>query len=101
MPKNELLDALFECFRTYEFWSMKGLREALNQPEAYLKETLEQIATLLKNGPFALKWTLKDEYKTKDIDTVKREVKAEVGTDNDIGDEEDEEDDEEMEDVKI
>src|SRR5436190_24181551 len=99
MPRNELLDALFECFKSYEFWTLKGLREHLNQPEAYLKETLENIAVLLKAGPFALKWTLKPEYKSRDIDAVKKEVKAEVGTDNDAaGEEYDEEDYEEMED---
>ncbi|KAF3089776.1 hypothetical protein TWF569_011917 [Orbilia oligospora] len=99
MPRNELLDALFTCFSEYEFWTLKGLRERLNQPEAYLKETLESIATLLKTGPFALKWQLKPEYKTRDIEAIKKEVREDLGTD--AGEEFDDDEEEEMEDVKI
>ncbi|KAK6540936.1 hypothetical protein TWF694_008319 [Orbilia ellipsospora] len=99
MPRNELLDALFTCFSEYEFWALKGLRERLNQPEAYLKETLESIATLLKTGPFALKWQLKPEYKSKDIEVIKKEVREDLGTD--AGEEFDDDEEEEMEDVKI
>ncbi|KAK6336317.1 hypothetical protein TWF696_001879 [Orbilia brochopaga] len=99
MPRNELLDALFTCFSEYEFWTLKGLRERLNQPEAYLKETLESIATLLKTGPFALKWQLKPEYKSRDIEAIKKEVREDLGTD--AGEEFDDDDEEEMEDVKI
>ncbi|KAF3940889.1 hypothetical protein ABW19_dt0200318 [Dactylella cylindrospora] len=100
MPRNELLDALFVCFSEFEFWTLKGLREKLNQPEAYLKETLESIAVLLKTGPFALKWQLKPEYKSRDIEAVKKEVREDLGTD--AGEDFDDDDDEvEMEDVKI
>ncbi|EWC46006.1 hypothetical protein DRE_04799 [Drechslerella stenobrocha 248] len=99
MPRNELLDALFVCFSEYEFWTLKGLRERLNQPEAYLKETLESIATLLKTGPFALKWQLKPEYKSRDIEAIKKEVREDLGTD--AGEEFDDDDEEEMEDVRI
>ncbi|EPS38587.1 hypothetical protein H072_7687 [Dactylellina haptotyla CBS 200.50] len=99
MPRNELLDALFICFSEYEFWTLKGLRERLNQPEAYLKETLESIATLLKTGPFALKWQLKPEYKSRDIESIKKEVREDLGTDAEGEFDDDEE--EEMEDVKI
>ncbi|KAF3919525.1 hypothetical protein ABW20_dc0101355 [Dactylellina cionopaga] len=99
MPRNELLDALFTCFSEYEFWTLKGLRERLNQPEAYLKETLESIATLLKTGPFALKWQLKPEYKSRDIEAIKKEVREDLGTDH--GEDFDDDDEEEMEDVKI
>ncbi|KAJ6257666.1 Transcription initiation factor [Drechslerella dactyloides] len=99
MPRNELLDALFVCFSEYEFWTLKGLRERLNQPEAYLKETLESIASLLKTGPFALKWQLKPEYKSRDIEAIKKEVREDLGTD--AGEDFDEDDDEELEDMKI
>ena len=56
MPQNQLLDALFGLFREKEFWSVKELRLKTEQPEAYLKETLGQIATLHRSGPvcFAL-----------------------------------------------
>jgi transcription initiation factor TFIIF subunit beta len=40
---------------------MKTLRAELNQPEPYLKSTLEQVAELVKTGRFAMTWTLKPE----------------------------------------
>jgi transcription initiation factor TFIIF subunit beta len=36
IPKNELLDLLFKCFQEYAYWSIKGLREYLKQPEVFL-----------------------------------------------------------------
>lgn len=50
MPQNQLLDALFGLFREKAFWSVKELRLKTEQPEAYLKETLGQIATLHRSG---------------------------------------------------
>ncbi len=35
IPKNELLDLLFKCFQEYAYWSLKGLREYIKQPEVY------------------------------------------------------------------
>lgn len=63
MPRNELLDLLFKLFEDYEYWSLKGLRERTKQPEAFLKEVLESIAILNKKGPYALRYSLKPEYK--------------------------------------
>lgn len=63
MPRTELISALFECFGEHEYWSMKGLREKLVQPEQYLKETLEDIAVCNRSGKYVGKWMLKSEYK--------------------------------------
>lgn len=63
IPKKELLDYLFKLFDEYDYWSLKGLKERTRQPEAYLKESLDQVALLVKKGPYALKYTLKTEYK--------------------------------------
>lgn len=63
MPRTELLSALFECFAEHEYWSMKGLREKLVQPEQYLKEVLEDIAVCNRSGKYVGKWMLKSEYK--------------------------------------
>lgn len=60
MPENLLMDALYEGFRKYRFWSMKALRDQLKQPEAYLRSTLEKIAVLNKSGFAANTWVLKD-----------------------------------------
>ncbi|ANZ76292.1 BA75_03956T0 [Komagataella pastoris] len=63
MPQNQLLDVLFGLFDQYEYWTLKGLREKTSQPEAYLKEVLESVAELNKKGPYALRYSLKPEYK--------------------------------------
>lgn len=63
LPKNELLDLLFKLFEEYDYWGMKGLRERTKQPESYLKEVLETMAVLIKKGPYAMKYTLKPEFK--------------------------------------
>ena len=63
IPQNELLDLIYDCFKRYGYWSMKALKAELNQPEAYLKSTLEKVAELVKSGRFAMTWTLKSENK--------------------------------------
>ncbi|KAA8917842.1 hypothetical protein TRICI_000003 [Trichomonascus ciferrii] len=63
LPQNELLDLLFKLFEEYDYWGMKGLRERTKQPEAYLKEVLDTMAVLIKKGPYAMKYTLKPEFK--------------------------------------
>lgn len=63
LPRNEVMDMLFRCFESYDYWTLKGLREATGQPEAWLKEILETMAVLNKKGPYALKWSLKREYR--------------------------------------
>jgi transcription initiation factor TFIIF subunit beta len=63
MPENELLDRLFDCFRRYNYWGMKALRHELQQPEAYLRETLVKIADMPRAGPHSSQWVLKPELK--------------------------------------
>ncbi|RPA85249.1 transcription initiation factor IIF, beta subunit [Ascobolus immersus RN42] len=100
MPKNELIDALFACFREYPYWPIKALKERLNQPEAYLKSTLEEIANLRKSGKFALKWCLKPEYvqhTPEQLEAMEQSGKAMApSAEND-----DDDDEVEMEDVKL
>lgn len=80
MPQNELLDRIFECFRRYNYWSMKAFRTELQQPEAYLRETLEKVAVLAKSGKFATHWSLKSENKIDNYeDTVAPISEGELG----------------------
>lgn len=98
MPKKDLLDLLFRLFEEYEYWSMKGLKERTRQPESYLKESLESIATLIKRGPYTSKYMLKAEYRR--LRDAERAVR--LGLDEDDQNKEnneDEDEDEEMEDV--
>lgn len=87
IPQGELLDALDKCFRRYKYWSLKALRNELKQPEAYIKQTLEQIAVLVRSGDFSMTYMLKPEYTAqnaiKDEDVKQEHV--EVGSDLEEG----------------
>ncbi|TKA55091.1 hypothetical protein B0A55_13428 [Friedmanniomyces simplex] len=54
VSKPELLDALQGCFRRYRYWPLKALRIELRQPEAWIKEVLEEVAVLVRSGDFAM-----------------------------------------------
>lgn len=61
MSLDNLIDEISKCFQQYEYWSLKAFKAHLKQPESYLKETLDSIATLHKRGPMTGKWQLKAE----------------------------------------
>ena len=63
MPKNQLLDLLFRLFGERETWPIKLLREKTQQPEAFLKETLTDIAFLHRSGEHNGTWELKENFK--------------------------------------
>lgn len=116
MPQNELLDALYDGFRRYKYWSMTALVQELDQPETYLRETLLMIAEQVKSGPFNNHWKLRAEQELSNIDVnnlrgesaPQREggeaaagASSAPGTDNDNDDNDDDDDDDDldMEDV--
>ncbi|EGX90483.1 transcription initiation factor iif [Cordyceps militaris CM01] len=94
IPKNQLLDLIFDCFRLYQYWSMKALRQRTQQPDSYLRQVLEEVAVLNKSGPFANHYCLSDAYRDKG-GNESREAAAETVDDGD-----DDEPDE-MEDVVL
>jgi transcription initiation factor TFIIF subunit beta len=100
MPQNELLDRIFDCFGRYNYWSMKALRAELQQPEAYLRETLEKVAVLAKSGRFATQWSLKQENKLANYNSINDAAApvadGEVPDESDMADEEDGDDDEDV-----
>ena len=63
MPQNDLLDLIYNCFKRYTYWSLKALKAEVNQPEAYLKETLEKVAHLVRQGQHAMTWQLNQDFK--------------------------------------
>ena len=63
MPQNELLDRIFEMFIPYEYIPLGRFKQDLNQPEAWLKETLDKVAVLVKGGRFNLTYKLRDDAK--------------------------------------
>ena len=80
---------------------MKALRAELQQPEAYLRETLEKVAILAKSGRFATQWSLKPENKLSEY--VEGETVAPAGEieDEDEDTNMDDEDDDDDEDMKF
>lgn len=68
---------------------MKALRQRTQQPDAYLRQTLEEIAVLNKSGKFANNYSLSDAYRDRSAD-----AKLEAAQEDD-----DDDDEEEMEDV--
>jgi len=97
MPQNELLDRIFECFRRYNYWSMKAFRAELQQPEVYLRETLDKIATLAKSGRFATMWSLKPENKIANYEGEEAAPETDSPSSPDVDDDDD--DDVKFEDV--
>ncbi|KAJ6551580.1 transcription initiation factor IIF, beta subunit [Mycena capillaripes] len=67
IPRNQLLDLIFQLFREKPRWGIKALRERTQQPEAYLKEVLSEVAFLNKTGEFASLWELKDTFKDEGV----------------------------------
>ncbi|KAG9291854.1 hypothetical protein G9A89_012139 [Geosiphon pyriformis] len=63
MPKDDLLDLLFQAFEQYAYWTLKGLKDYVKQPESYLKEVLTEIAILDKRGSYNNCYHLKTQYK--------------------------------------
>lgn len=107
MPRDQLFDALFNAFREKEHWSIKALREKLQQPEAYLKEALSDIAILHRSGEYNGTWELTENYKR---DVVKGEhvvapppppggYPGEVKMEGEYEEDEEEDEDEDMEEV--
>lgn len=110
MDKDKLLDSIRNCFKEYQYWSLRALRERLNQPEAYIKETLEDIAMLMRAGDFVQTYKLKPEWERlmRQSDMAEMPVKEEMApvkmegeTDEDTGDELDDDGEEDFEDVKM
>ncbi|EHY55964.1 hypothetical protein HRR83_006654 [Exophiala dermatitidis] len=64
VEKHVLIDKLMDLFRQHRIWGLRDLKARVNQPEAYLRETLSEIAFMWKAGDFNGKWELKDEFKS-------------------------------------
>lgn len=104
ISQEDLLDQLHQCFKEFRYWSLRALRLRLNQPEAYIKSSLEKIATLIRAGPFAMNYKLNDEYERINMEAggVKEEAAEEDGvSDEDMKDEDGDEGMDDFEDVTM
>ncbi|KAJ8453732.1 hypothetical protein ONZ51_g13432 [Trametes cubensis] len=63
IPRPKLLDMLFSLFEEKLRWPLKMLRERTQQPEAYLKEVLSEIAYPHRVGEHRGAWELSASYR--------------------------------------
>src|SRR5436189_4630530 len=66
VPRNILIDRLLELFKEHRIWGLRDLKIKVEQPEAYVRLVLQEIAFMWRNGDFNGKWELKNEYKERD-----------------------------------
>jgi len=66
MPRDQITDRILGLFMEHRIWGLRDLKSRINQPEAYVREVLSDIAFMWKNGDFNGKWELKPEYKERD-----------------------------------
>lgn len=92
VSKEELIDMLHAAFDEYQYWPMKALKARTKQPEQFLKETLAEIAQLVRSGSFASTWQRQQMFNVNRA--VGQQQAAPEGPDGDDSDGE-----EEMEDV--
>jgi transcription initiation factor TFIIF subunit beta len=57
---------LLDLFQYYRYWGLREIKVRTKQPDAYLREVLNEIATMWKSGDLNGKWELKPEFKEKD-----------------------------------
>lgn len=79
IPQNELLDLIHNAFKKYKYWSLKALKAEVNQPEAYLKQTLELVAHLVRTGPYAMTWQLNQDSKLDSYEEALSKTAPETG----------------------
>ncbi|KAI0661551.1 transcription initiation factor IIF, beta subunit-domain-containing protein [Cubamyces menziesii] len=67
IPRPKLLDMLFSLFEEKLRWPLKVLRERTQQPEAYLKEVLSEIAYPHRAGEHRGAWELSASYRYRKV----------------------------------
>ena len=74
VERKNLINELFEHFKQHKVWALRDLNALVQQPEAYLREILTEIAYMHKQGDFSGKWQLRDEFvNTFELDDVEGE----------------------------
>lgn len=54
---------VFKAFESQEFWTAAALIKHLNQPTAFIKELLNEVAVYLPGGPHRNHYQLKPEFR--------------------------------------
>lgn len=103
MDRSALMQGLFRLFGEYRFWGLREIKNRINQPEAFLKETLDNIAFMHRNGDAVGKWELKPEYRSHEGVSLRggEGGAAEDGFAPDFEEDEDEDAEAKFEDVEL
>lgn len=65
LPREEVVNMLFNAFDKIPHWNLKALIDHTQQPSVYLKELLGEIAVYNTRGPYKNLYELKPEYNRK------------------------------------
>jgi transcription initiation factor TFIIF subunit beta len=101
LERHELTDRLFALFNDKPYWSISALKATLQQPDAWLREVLKDVASLIKEGQYANMWELKENWKDMAGGDAKPDIGGDGGEDDDDSAEEIESEDEDMEEVLV
>lgn len=99
LERNELIDRLFALFTEKPYWSITALKQTLKQPDAWLREVLKDVASLIKEGQYANMWELKENWKDVNVGGADSKAKLEKMEAEEEEEEDDDEDDFEVVDV--
>ncbi|KAH8675885.1 transcription initiation factor IIF, beta subunit-domain-containing protein [Xylariales sp. PMI_506] len=99
LDQSVLRDAIFACYDEFRYWTMKAFKNRLNQPEAWLRENLEEVAVMHKSGRFANHWELKPEYRRANVEVGEEAAPDAGGAADDDEDGDDDDENVQMEDV--
>jgi len=97
VPRNVLIDKVLDLFKEHRIWGLRDLKIKVEQPEAYVRDVLQEVATMWRSGDWNGKWELKNEYKERDVGlmnttTVAPEaVESEAGTPSGMDDDDENE----------
>jgi transcription initiation factor TFIIF subunit beta len=89
------MNKLFLLFSEKPYWGIPALKQTLQQPDAYIRECLSEIAVLITEGVYAHQWRLMDNYANGGVGEFERKVGAKDGMGVDGDEEEEEEEDDE------
>jgi len=95
LERHELTDRLFALFSDKPYWSISALKATLQQPDAWLREVLKDVAVLIKEGQYANMWELRENWKELGAGEAKPEAE------DDVDEEIESDDDDELELVEV
>ena len=90
MDKQVLQTTLHHLFAKYHIWPMKELKKQTNQPEAYLRSVLEEMAFQHARGDWSGKWEMQKDYRDLHLANMQGQLEGEMApSDAEMADDDD------------